>query len=102
MSTRAADVMGWIAYAVGTAASASDRITSVGLAIAGLVVVVGSAAIKLYRDVLGAKHEHHRQEMELRIAEANAMAQASHCRWAQVEHKAERDADSHTDAQDGS
>lgn len=77
MSTRAADVMGWTAYAVGMATSASDHITSVGLAIAGLVVVVGSAAIKLYRDVLTTKYEHHRQEMELRIAEAQALAKTT-------------------------
>lgn len=77
MSTRAADIAGWTAYILGMAASASDRINAVGLAIAGLVVVVGSAIIKLYREALSAKYEHHRQEMELRIAEAKALVEAT-------------------------
>lgn len=63
------DFTGWSCFGIGTAAtwSSQDHITAIGLAIAGLIIVIGKASVSTYRDFTSVE-----------IDRAKALATARH------------------------
>ena len=80
MPHRIFDVTGWGMWASGTAATwlSQERIAALGLAIAGLIVVVGNASIKLYQDVRVARREQDAEDFRLELDRQKCLSTYRH------------------------